>query len=182
MNKIYQKSLSGLKNAGFTLIELLVVVLIIGILAAVAFPKYQLAVDKSRYVSKMQFVDSVWQAQQLYYLANGTYAMRFEDLDIGIPAGLQHANSPGETSGNDRWVADWGEYGIRSDYGYGSYVSFRLNGRPGGSYNYANYLRHFRQNIPAKCYAGNERWDKVCLSLGGKLVNNTPGMHIYDLP
>ena len=76
---------------GFTLIELLVAVLIIGILVAVALPKYRLAVYKTRFMGVRQWVDKIVDAQEVYYLANGQYATEnLEGLDIEVPVGCSY--------------------------------------------------------------------------------------------
>ncbi len=76
-----------MKNAkAFTLIELLVVVLIIGILAAVALPQYQKAVEKSRMAEAVSIVKTIANAQQVYYLANGDYSNGdFDVLSVSVP-------------------------------------------------------------------------------------------------
>ncbi len=78
------RSLFNNGNA-FTLIELLVVVLIIGILAAVAVPQYQKAVEKSKSVQALTMLRTVYNASEAYYLANGTPPTSFDELGVDIP-------------------------------------------------------------------------------------------------
>ena len=94
--------------SAFTLIELLVVVLIIGILAAVALPQYQVAVMKSRYATLKNLVTSIAQAQEVYYLSNNEYADSFELLDVDMPGGKK------EDSTSNVYVYDWGKCGCCS--------------------------------------------------------------------
>lgn len=77
------------KKAGFTLIELLVVVLIIGILAAVALPQYQKAIDKTRLVEAFILGRNIQQREYLYHLENDVYTKSFEDLQMEIPEGYK---------------------------------------------------------------------------------------------
>ena len=93
MSKIYQKTYLQNKNhskeilGGFTLIELLVVVLIIGILSAVALPQYERAVNKARLTEAFIIGKHLRDAQNMYLLANGSYAKTYEDLGTDMPSG-----------------------------------------------------------------------------------------------
>ncbi len=72
------------KHRGFTLIELLIAVLIIGVLAAIAVSAYQKAVLKSRFSSIIPPTKTIADAQEFYYMNNGSYTTDVEALEVTL--------------------------------------------------------------------------------------------------
>ncbi len=154
---------------GFTLIELLVVVLIIGILSAVALPQYTVAVTKSRYTQAVVLASSLYEAQQLYFLANGSYSTSLNELDIDLPSG-EKAHST-----DTRKYYDWGECNILENG-----VEIACSIIEGGD---LMYLVVLTSNDRYCRYHGTSALgDKVCKSLGGNSKETKNGYTQYKLP
>ena len=117
MLQLFKKRMSNRK--GFTLVELLVVVAIIGILAAIAVPRFTdatTAAKKAKIQADLRTIDS---AIMIYYAANSQYPTNLATL-----SGVQLAATPKEPSGaikiNGTTVPSGSTYGIvngRAVYG-----------------------------------------------------------------
>lgn len=83
----------------FTLIELLVVVVIIGILAAIAIPKFQATKGKANYAGMRSDLRNLTTAEEAYFYDHSTYTTRFDSLDYTPTRGDSIFVSEGTASG-----------------------------------------------------------------------------------
>ena len=78
----------GPRRRGFTLIELLIVVVVLGILAAIAIPKFQNTKGKAHAGAIKSDLKNLATAQEAYFYENGTYTDQLDDLNLDSSSGV----------------------------------------------------------------------------------------------
>src|SRR5947207_4061978 len=106
---------------GFTLVELAVVIIIIGILAAFAVPRFLDSVERSKAGEALNYLSAVRSAMERYQIRQGTYADDLTKLDIQMPdpkyftVGTPAAGSTGNLE--DSWTLTLTRAGAAGGYG-----------------------------------------------------------------
>lgn len=116
---------------GFTLVELAVVIVIIGVLAAFAVPRFRDAVERSKASESYNYLSAVIASMERYHSKQGTYAASLNDLDIkmGAPKYFSVGEIQPGSSGSleDSWSITLTRTGASA--GYGAYtVTFTEKG------------------------------------------------------
>ncbi|HEX8522839.1 MAG TPA: prepilin-type N-terminal cleavage/methylation domain-containing protein [Tepidisphaeraceae bacterium] len=106
---------------GFTLVELAVVIIIIGVLAAFAVPRFLDAVERSKAAESFNYLSAVRAAQERYQTRQGTYADDITKLDIQMsaPKYFSVGTPAAGTSGSleDSWTLTLTRAGAAGGYG-----------------------------------------------------------------
>ena len=163
---------------GFTLIEMLVVVLIIGILAAIALPQYQIAVSKAKIVSMLPLMRRFRDALTEWKLKYGDFDCHNDICPDGETLGVNWPSDWKICGGNNKCTENaiccsnnyWKE--CFANDGAEGYVYCQHRSGLDGDLSIIIYaIDDPDENLRGKilCDGNDSESVKVCKSFGGKL-------------
>ena len=170
------------KNSkGFTLLEMLVVVLIIGILAAIALPQYEMAVTKAKVATILPLMRRWKDALYEYKLQHGDY---LEDINADVFGDILGVT----------WPSDWKKTGTNKSCSiaggcYNDYWSCFANEEQSGMTYCVHEISGDDDVFRIFMFQHDDHWyedsrdmmicegvgtkgNKVCKALGGKLLED----------
>jgi type IV pilus assembly protein PilA len=106
-------------RGGFSLLELTVVVVIVGVLAVFAVPRFLQAIERAKAAEAFEYLMAVRAAQERYLVQHGQYASSIDDLDVELPA-LEHFTVGTLEVGETSWKLTLNRAGAAA--GYGAYT------------------------------------------------------------
>ena len=79
---------TGKKFHGFSLMEVMIVVVIIGILAALAYPNLEKYLKRARQTEAKTNLSAIYTAQKIYFTLHQSYDDDIKKLDLSLAQGL----------------------------------------------------------------------------------------------
>ena len=104
---------------GFTLIELLMVIVIVGILATIAIPRYQDVRQRAHLTAIASDIKQFGVAQEQFHYVHHTYAASIDDLEFQGTVGVTLAVGEATATG---WSAVGTHGGLSPDQGCAIYL------------------------------------------------------------
>ena len=98
------KNSTSSRLAGFSFFEMTIVVVILGVLAMMAVPRYQTAVERAKGAEAFTYLAQIEGAQERHIARTGEYAQQLHHLDIKMKAPA-HFTVGNITSYN--WQTQW---------------------------------------------------------------------------
>jgi type IV pilus assembly protein PilE len=94
-----------MRQAGLSLIEIMITLVIVAVIAGLAYPRYQKMVSRSKQTEAKTILQAVYVGQDLYKMANVVYCDNLELLDIQIPTNAKYTYSSKTSDNGTSFVA-----------------------------------------------------------------------------
>ena len=93
------------EQAGLSLIEIMITLVIVAVIAGLAYPRYQKMVSRSKQTEAKTILRAVYIGQDLYKTSNQVYSDNLEMLDIEIPTDARYTYSTQLLDNGNSFVA-----------------------------------------------------------------------------